>query len=176
MKRWSTYLMILGVLALSACGFHLRGLNVPLAPLPFESLYIDNSTSLGGDLNTVLRRDQRITLASSPNAAQAVLKVYGEQTHKDILTINSAGNINEYLLTFRVEAQVLEKGVLIGEPMTILIHRTLGYSDSAILGKQDEESLLWRDMRNEAAEQIARRLSFLTPFVEPSNPNAAVDP
>lgn len=175
MKRWSSYLLILSVLVLSACGFHLRGVGVPLTPLPFESLYIDNSTSLGPELNTVFRRDERITLTSNANAADAVLKVYGEQSQKDILTINSAGNINEYLLTYRVEAQVLEKGVLIGQPMTILIRRTLGYSDSSILGKQDEESLLWRDMRNEAAEQILRRLSFLTPIV-PSATNATTDP
>lgn len=163
MQRWMTYLSLLSVLVLTACGFHLKGLGGRIIQLPFESLYVDNSTSLGETLNTVLRRDKRIILTSDANAADAILKVYGEQTKKDILTINSSGNINEYALIFRVEAQVLEKGIILGKPMTIIVNRTLSYSDSAILGKQDEEDLLWRDMRIEAAEQVVRRLSYLKP-------------
>ena len=60
-----------------------------------------------------------------------------------------------------VEAQVLKHGEPVGRPMTVFVRRILDYSDNEILGKQEEEETLWAEMRQDAAEQIVRRLTFL---------------
>ena len=45
--------------------------------------------------------------------------------------------------------------------MSVSVRRILDYSDNEILGKQEEEETLWAEMRQDAAEQIVRRLTFL---------------
>ncbi|UGA40454.1 LPS assembly lipoprotein LptE [Chromobacterium haemolyticum] len=45
--------------------------------------------------------------------------------------------------------------------MTVVVRRSMNYSDSAILGKEQEEALIWTDARRDAAEQIVRRLAYL---------------
>jgi LPS-assembly lipoprotein len=45
--------------------------------------------------------------------------------------------------------------------MDLTVRRYMNYSDSDVLGKEQEENLLWNDMRHDAAEQLARRLSYL---------------
>jgi LPS-assembly lipoprotein len=40
----------------------------------------------------------------------------------------------------------------------ILLKRDLLYSDSDVLGKEQEEALLYRDMQSDAVQQVVRRL------------------
>ena len=57
-------------------------------------------------------------------------------------------------------------GVGYGEPITVMTRREFSYTDSQVLGKEQEEQLLFRDMREDAATQIVRRLAALKPVVE----------
>ena len=47
-----------------------------------------------------------------------------------------------------------------------MTRREFSYTDSQVLGKEQEEQLLFRDMREDAATQIVRRLAALKPVVE----------
>jgi LPS-assembly lipoprotein len=49
-----------------------------------------------------------------------------------------------------------------------VLRRDITYSDSDVLGKEQEEALLYRDMQNDAVQQIVRRLEVAK--VDPSNP------
>jgi LPS-assembly lipoprotein len=40
----------------------------------------------------------------------------------------------------------------------VQLKRDLSYSDTDVLGKEQEEALLVRDMRNDAVQQVLRRL------------------
>ncbi len=137
----------------------------PAPELPFHTLYIDNSTSLESELNTVFKRKKNIVLVDGADKAEAVLKVYSENTQKDLSVINRGGSAKEYLLVLSVEVQLLKNGVSYGPPMDIVVRRTYAHSDSQVLGKVEEETLLWQDMRQDVAEQIIRRLSYLKPHL-----------
>jgi LPS-assembly lipoprotein len=39
-----------------------------------------------------------------------------------------------------------------------VLRRDITYSDSDVLGKEQEEALLYRDMQNDAVQQMVRRL------------------
>ncbi len=52
-------------------------------------------------------------------------------------------------------------GVPVEPDMNLTVRRYMNYSDSDVLGKEQEENLLWNDMRHDAAEQLVRRLSYL---------------
>lgn len=159
------------LLALTACGFHLKGYSPgTMRPLPFATLYLNGGGSIAGDLRTQLKIDPRITLVDRPQDADAVLTVNNEQRRKDILTINSAGQINQYLLIMRFDAKLTVHGQEYTPLMQIRVRRTLNYTNSEILGKDQEELLLWNDMRQDAADQIVRRLSYLKPAAESSEP------
>ena len=89
------------------------------------------------------------------------LRIDSVSQNKETYTITRAAVINEYLLILTVEAQVLKRGEPVGKPMTVSVRRVLAYADNEILGKQEEEETLWAEMRQDAAEQIVRRLTFL---------------
>jgi hypothetical protein len=59
-------------------------------------------------------------------------------------------------LRFRV---VKPEGPGTGAPNGISLSRDITYDDSNVLAKDQEESLLWRDMNNDLVNQIMRRLS-----------------
>ena len=168
MNRRAWLLATLACALLSACGFHLRGVGGELRPLPFASLWL---ASAGSQLHPHLERQLRfrpdVQMVSQANAAEAVLSVTEERTAKDILTINRGGKVNEYELTYRVTVRLSKNGHGYGEPITVLTRREFSYTDSQVLGKEQEEQLLFRDMRDDAATQIVRRLAALKPVVEP---------
>ena len=71
----------------------------------------------------------------------------------------STGRIRELQIRYRVVFRVNDKsGVEYLAPSEILLKRDLIYSDSDVLGKEQEEGLLYRDMQNDAIQQVVRRL------------------
>ncbi len=145
------------VLALSACGFHLKG-SQPYDHLPYQAWRVDGGP-MQQALENALRRADGMPV-DAPQA-QAVISISNIDTQKDVLTITRAASINEYLLVLRVTAQASRNGTDLGEPMNIVVRRQMRYADSEVLGKQEEEAVIWQDMRQDAAQQIVRRLAFL---------------
>lgn len=149
---------VLSALLLGACGFHLKGTQsydrLPLA------VWQVNGGALQQDLEAAIHR---AGARSSKGAdAQAEIRVLSEQVRKDVYTITRAAQLNEYQLTLQAEAQTFRNGEAWGAPMKVEIRRTMPYSDSLVLGKQEEEQIIVREMRADAAEQLVRRLGFLT--------------
>ncbi|AXK39096.1 LPS assembly lipoprotein LptE [Crenobacter cavernae] len=164
MRLIRNLLLLASLVTLTACGFQLRGVSAPTKPLPFASLYLDGQGSVLPELKKALERDPRLKLAASAKDAEAVLTVSHEETAKDILTINRGGKVNEYLLTLRVTAEVTQNAEPLGAPRTVLVRRKLGYADQDVLGKEEEEAFLWKDMRRDAADQLVRSLAYVKPL------------
>ncbi|MDO5059508.1 MAG: LPS assembly lipoprotein LptE, partial [Neisseria sp.] len=98
---------------------------------------------------------------SESTAAQAVLVVEDVSTQRDVQTVTRAALINEYALVLNLRAQAYRNGKPLGDVMNVQVRRTMDYADSEVLGKQEEEAQIWREMRRDAAEQLVRRLAFL---------------
>lgn len=147
-------------LLLCACGFHLKG-TYAYDRLPVQKWHIS-----GGVLQQPLENALRHASGSPvPNTqAQAHLRITSIDTKRDIHTITRAAKLNEYLLSLRVSAQAYRNGQAWGAPLSAQVSRTIPYSDSLILGKAEEEQTIWREMHKDAAEQLVRQLSFITPL------------
>ena len=147
------YLMLPLLLLLAACGFRLAGSDPALnPPLPYQTWAVQEGRELQQNIETeLLRRHAKLDSAF----ADAIVKV------TDIQTLNLSGTVTEYRLELKVAAQAWRGEKALGEPMMITVYRTLDYSDSEILGKQEEEAQLWADMRVDAARQLVRRLGYL---------------
>jgi LPS-assembly lipoprotein len=154
MRLW----IVAVALLLSACGFHLRGAY----SLPFDTLYIAQPES--SELRAIIKRNveastqTRITEAA--NEAQATLKIISDMPMKKILSLNSAGRVREYQLTRTFVFVVANNAG--GEYLpqsSIIISREMTFDDSAVLSKEAEEVLLWRDIQNDLVQQLLRRLA-----------------
>lgn len=155
-------LMTAAVLLLSACGFHLKGMGGTARTLPYPAWHIQNASVMQKALENALRRADGKPVSAAE--AQMTLNIKSVETRQDIYTITRAALVNEYLLTLRVEAQAMRNGEPVGEPITVLVNRTMDYNDSEVLGKQEESETIWAEMRADAADQIVRRLTFLKAY------------
>lgn len=150
-------LLLALILTLGACGFQLRG----AAQLPFQTLYVDASGSqVGPDLQRGLRHGSNVKIANTPGEAQAVLRVLGENREKRILSLNASGRVSEFLLFYRLSFHVHDgKGKELMPVQQIELKRDLSFNDAQVLAKEQEEILLYKDMQNDAVQQVIRRLS-----------------
>jgi LPS-assembly lipoprotein len=146
---------------LAACGFQLRG----TAQLPFETLYIPKSSPLAVELRRNVSAASRTRLVDSPEEAQAVFGFTTEAREKVILTFTGAGRVNEYRLRYRVGFRVTDpKGAQVFLPTNeILLTRDMSYNDAQVIAKENEETLLYRDMQTDMVQQILRRLVAAKP-------------
>jgi len=145
---------------LGGCGFQ------PVAPaqIPFENLYIaaPDYSSFGAEFKRYVESNSRSRLADAPATADAVLEIIGEFQHKQILSLSAAGRVQEYLLRYRIAFRVRDaagKELLPADEITL--ERDLIYDDDAALAKENEEVFLYQDMRNDAIQQLVRRLSVI---------------
>jgi len=156
-RRWR-WLVIGLAFAFSACGFHLRGAK----PSPFETLYLNASMTSG--IGPVLRRAVEAggttRVVDNPEDAKARLDVLNEAREKSILSLNAAGQVREFQIRYRIAFSVHDgKGKVFIAPSQITLNRDITFNDSQILAKETEESMLYRDMQDDAVQQILRRLA-----------------
>ena len=159
--RRTFVLFSLLTLLLSACGFHLRGHNVNEKNYPFSSLFlkINTDTLFIADLKSNLVLNE-IKLTETSATADLTLEIVSEATDKAILSVSGAGQVREFQLGYRVSLRAYDKQMQEWVPADeITIQRNLIYSDAEILAKEQEEALLYRDMRADAVQQVLRRLS-----------------
>ena len=163
--------ILLATLILSACGFQLRGSYT----LPFDTLHIALPTT--SDLHAMLKRSieasTRTRVVESPKAAQAILAITGDTQTKNILSLDTSGRVREFQLVRTVTFRVHDPAGRDWLPTSqIAIRRDISFSDSQVLAKESEEALLWRDMQNDLAQQLLRRLSAARPPQAPeATPN-----
>lgn len=145
-------------LALSACGFQLRG----TAALPFETLYLPPAAP-GGislDLKRNIQSGTRTVVVDDPKQAQAVLDLSQEAREKHILSLTAAGRVREFQLRYRVAFRVHDgKGGDFVPVSTLQLTRDVTFNDAEVLAKETEEQLLFRDMQFDMVQQIMRRLA-----------------
>jgi LPS-assembly lipoprotein len=153
----SAFLLAATVFLVAACGFQLRG----TAQLPFQSLYVQATPS--SQFATLLKRNVRAgsntRITEQPADAEVVLQVLSELQEKQILSLGGGGRVSEYQLRYRVSFRLTDNKNREHIPATeILLKRDYSFTDEQALSKESEEALLYRDMRNDAVQQMVRRL------------------
>ena len=143
--------------ALAGCGFHLRG----SAPVPFDTLYIPNAkTGIALDLKRNIEAGTNAKVIDDPKKADAILELSGESREKIILSLTGTGRVREFRLRYTMGYRVHDgKGGEYVPPSRVQLQRDVTYDDSAILAKEAEEQLLFRDMQSDMVQQVLRRLS-----------------
>lgn len=158
-------LLLAALLALTACGYHLRGSAPQDVQFAFKSLYLKapSETLFVTGLRRALNANG-ITLAAAPEQAELVLEVLSEQSSKNILSLSGSGRVREYELRYRVSVRAYDAQHIDWLPADdVQLTRLLTFDDEHLLAKEQEEAQLYKDMRTDAVAQTVRRLNRARP-------------
>ncbi len=145
--------------ALAGCGFELRK-----APdFAFRSIAIPAGTPMANELRRTIASagDVQVVGRQLPvDQAQVVLDLVAELREKVVVGLNASGQVREFQLRsiVRFRLRTPQGRELI--PETELVQqRDISFNESAVLAKEAEETLLYRDMQTDLVQQLMRRLA-----------------
>jgi LPS-assembly lipoprotein len=161
-----------GAALLAGCGFQLRQ-----APdFAFDSIVINaaassplaaelrRSLASNGKVEVVSPMPQPAVAASAPAAArgQVVFELPQELREKVVVGLNASGQVREFQLRLRIRFRVrTPQGRELIPETELMQQRDISFNEAAVLAKEAEESLLYRDMQADLVQQLMRRLAAL---------------
>ena len=163
MKKRALLAVAAASLIFAGCGFQLRQ-----APhFAFSTIYVGSlpSSSLGNELKRTIGFSDGVTVigdVTRADTAQVVLDVLADQREKVVVGLNASGQVREFQLRtrFKFKLRTPQGKELIPET-ELLQQRDISFNESAVLAKETEESLLYRDMQTDLVQQLMRRLAAL---------------
>ena len=159
---------LMGVIFLQACGFKLRGTQtfafdtIAVEASPAGAVTAELRKALGSQLfvNTTTRQ------AGTPSVAQVTLDILQELRERAVAGVNAAGQVRELQLRIRVKFRLRNaRGKDLIEEAEILQQRDISFSESAVLAKEVEEALLYKNMQADIVQQLLRRLAAVKSIV-----------
>ena len=161
MKRRTLFLAAGASLVLAGCGFQLR--QAPT--FAFSSIYIGTApnSSLGKELKRSIASSTNMVVvadAAQFNTAQVVLEVLSDQREKVVVGLNASGQVREFQLRTRFKFKLrTPQGKELIPDTELLQQRDISFNETAVLSKEAEEGLLYRDMQTDIVQQLMRRLA-----------------
>jgi LPS-assembly lipoprotein len=153
---------LLVALTIAGCGFRPRGEMI----LPFSSLFLAGPTAspVLNDVRRALESSGKTRVVAKREEAPVMLEILSDAQEKVILSLSSAGRVREFQLRHRVVFRLSQTQEEAAKPPDeILITRTVSFNDAEIISKEKEAELLFREMQNDAVDNILRRLAAAKP-------------
>ena len=151
------FLFALTALPLAGCGFQLRGAQ----RIPYRSVHVqahDPESPIVRQLEQALR-DNQVKPGASARDSDAVLILSQERKNRTILALSGGGRVREYRLNYTINYSLNDRdGKVIYPDSLIQLTRDFTYDDNLYLAKNAEEAFLYRDLEEDAVQQILRRL------------------
>ena len=157
-------------LVLDGCGFRLRGSLGGGAALPPVYLEGTAGSAIMVELRQILQ-GIGTEIVNDKAQAQYALNIINEQQSRRILSVSSAGKVQEYELNYTVIFGVTDsRGTSLLSDQKISLTRSFSFAETDVLAKGTEEESLIEAMRQEAVQGIIRRLQALqSQKTEPEN-------
>lgn len=153
-------LVVVALLLLSSCGFHLRGSEA--LPEGLEQIYVEASRHSPFRYELINQLEAAGVGLVGESEAKATLTVHSDRIRSRILSVDAQGRAREYALTLIVKYSLqLADSDKAGEPHTARVERDYSFDPDNILAKGGEQARLEQEMRQFAAQQIVRRLRIL---------------
>ena len=144
---------------LSGCGFAFKR-----APeLSFKTIQLAGfapRSALAAELRSQLEASPTTRVVESASEAQVILQVLSEAREKIVVAQTSASQIREFELRLRLNFRVRNAAGkdLIGNS-EIVQSRSMTYTETIALAKEQEEATLYRSMQTDIVSQVMRRLA-----------------
>lgn len=154
-------------LLLSACGFHLRGSGAYQLPASLSTLRVVVAGSEAAHdplklaMEAALRAQAGVTVSEAVDTPMLVLS--GERTDSQVASVSTAGKAAEYRLRYALDFEVRDaKGGALLARQSVQLLRDYTFDPLNVIAKEREERELREVMRQDAVQQVLRRLAKLT--------------
>lgn len=161
MKRLtSTLVLIFSLVALSACGFQLRGqaLQLDKLPGPVQVSGIDRYSPLYREIARQLK-SSGLRLADAGQKAGSRLLIQDYRSSSRVFSLNSSNAASEYELeeSFRFSVRTPDDGERVAA-QALRVLRIFSTSSDNVTVRKREEKQLREDMRRELVNRMIRRI------------------
>ena len=149
---------LLMLLIISSCGFHIRGMS----EISFKTISLEGKElSFTKNLKKVLNSNKVAVISSTENPELRV-ELLSEESEKRILSLSGQGLVREFEIFYRVRYRVKTIDSEIWSQENIIeTRRDFTYSDSNLIGKEEEERQLNEAMRNEAITNLFNQIQLI---------------
>jgi len=159
-RRHLQTLLLAGATAgLASCGFRLRG----AMDFAFDTVAVTPETggAVAPELIRILGdRIRPVAPKQDQEPPQVIVDILGETREKSVVGTNSSGQVREFQLRLRVKFRMrTPQGRTLIEETEVAQQRDISFSEAAVLSKEAEEGLLFRDMQSDIVQQLLRRMA-----------------
>jgi LPS-assembly lipoprotein len=156
-----TLLATCAALGVQGCGFAMRK-----APdFAFKTIFspFAETSLLGNQFKRSIESNGNVKVITDSrqiDKADVILDVLSERREKVVVSLNTSGQVREFQLRLRFNFRLRSaKNSELIPATEILQQRDISFNESAVLAKESEEALLFREMQSDIVQQIMRRLA-----------------
>ena len=151
------FITLLTLLMITSCGFHLRGMT----EISFKTVSLEGKElSFTKNLKKTLASNKVAIVLPTENPELRV-ELLSEESEKRILSLSGQGLVREFEIFYRVRYRVKTVDSETWSQENILeTRRDFTYSDSNLIGKEEEERQLNESMRNEAITNLFNQIQL----------------
>jgi LPS-assembly lipoprotein len=149
---------ILLLLVIASCGFHMRGMTeISFKAISLEGKELSFSKNLKKMLNT-----NKVAIVSPTENPELRVELLSEESEKRILSLSGQGLVREFEIFYRVRYRIKTTDSEIWSQENVVeIRKDFTYSDSNLIGKEEEERQLSEAMRNEAITNLFNQIQLI---------------
>jgi LPS-assembly lipoprotein len=167
MKCRYLFAFALGASLLAGCGFKLRSSQT----FAFETVAVtpESGGAVASELVRYLGNKVRpLAPPKGGEAPQVIVDILQELREKTVVAVNATGQVREFQLRIRVKFRMrTPQGRELISDSEVTQQRDISFNESAVLAKEAEEGLLYRDMQSDIVQQLLRRLAAVKSLTTP---------
>ncbi|MBM3359973.1 MAG: hypothetical protein FJY41_00880 [Betaproteobacteria bacterium] len=152
---YEKFITLFMLLMITSCGFHLRGMT----EISFKTISLEGKElSFTKNLKKTLASNKVAIILPTENP-ELRIELLSEETEKRILSLSGQGLVREFEIFYRVRYRIKTIDSETWSQENILeTRRDFTYSDSNLIGKEEEERQLNESMRNEAITNLFNQI------------------
>lgn len=158
------FILILSILSLVSCGFHLRG-KIQLSEQALPVYIVDsNHHELKRKLSQLLQQSNIKTTKTEEQAA-SIIKISDILKSNRAVSVDTLGRPSEYLLTTTIRFELVVDKKRFNK--SIQVSRDVAFDANNILAFKKEEKTLYDEMLSDGARLIMLQLQSRARYVKP---------
>lgn len=145
------------LLMITSCGFHLRGMT----EISFKTISLEGKElSFTKNLKKTLASNKVAIILPTENP-ELRIELLSEESEKRILSLSGQGLVREFEIFYRVRYRIKTiDNETWSQENIIETRRDFTFSDSNLIGKEEEERQLNESMRNEAITNLFNQIQL----------------